>query len=218
MHSPLPGIVAGRNYDVDYNYKLSDMDKAYIALMYPRIWPHERAPEWTLEAALARIGLTQETPALAEKIQELARVSKANGSIDPTRIRDLVFGWVTWFHATQQPGHTTSAAETPSAQNPIPRHDASDITYPRRRTARMEFSDKLMKGRFVITTEIKSDADSFGFIDYLDAQKDWERQKDEMVGGSLDNQGSGRLDDLKKRLWRIGESEKARLASKYPGI
>ncbi|KAI8653321.1 ZnMc domain-containing protein [Fusarium keratoplasticum] len=193
MHFPLPGVITGRDFDIDYNYELSDMDKAYIALMYPRSWPSQRAPQWTLEAALRMIGLTQQTPSLAEKIKELAKTPGADGSIDSTKIRDLVFKWVTWFHT---PGHAT-AGDSLLSQSPAPRHDASDRTSHGRRMERMEYSDKLMK-------------------EYLDAQKDWERKRDEMIGGSIGDQHSDPVTDLKKRLSNMRESEQARLASKYP--
>lgn len=151
MHCPLPGAITGRNFDIDYNYALSDMDKAYIALMYPRRWPSQSAPQWTLEAALTTIGLAQQTPSLAEKIKDLAKAPRADGSIDPTKIRDLVFKWATWFHT---PGHAT-AGDSQLSQGPVPRHDTSDKIPHGRKMERMEYSEKLMKGRFAITRNTK---------------------------------------------------------------
>ena len=39
------------------NLVLSDLDKAVLVLMYPRVTPHPEAPEWTAEHALSIVGI-----------------------------------------------------------------------------------------------------------------------------------------------------------------
>lgn len=36
MHERIPGMVAGLYHDIDDSYTLSELDKAYICIMYPR--------------------------------------------------------------------------------------------------------------------------------------------------------------------------------------
>ncbi|KAG5635238.1 hypothetical protein H0H81_011954 [Sphagnurus paluster] len=45
------------NIDVPVNTKLSDMDKAYMLINYPRTRPHPKAKDWTLERALGVAGV-----------------------------------------------------------------------------------------------------------------------------------------------------------------
>ncbi|KAM0430041.1 hypothetical protein ACHAPT_006047 [Fusarium lateritium] len=120
MQCPLPTIVTGLSHDVGYNYSLSDMDKAYIALMYPRTWTHVRAPEWTPDAALAVIGMTGQDPVLAQKIRELARAPGVDGSVNPTKIRDLFSKWIVLSHVTQQSGGTGAVPPSPQPETESP--------------------------------------------------------------------------------------------------
>ncbi|KAI0060135.1 zincin [Artomyces pyxidatus] len=52
MYFPLPRELTGVSYDVPLSDSVSDMDKAYMVINYPRAEPHPDAPDWTLEKAL----------------------------------------------------------------------------------------------------------------------------------------------------------------------
>lgn len=103
MQYPMPARVTGLPYDIDYNYHISDMDKAYMAIMYPRAIPHESAPEWTLENALTKVGIAREDPVAAQKIRDLATVTRPDGTIDPFQIRNLFSNWAAKAHAPATP-------------------------------------------------------------------------------------------------------------------
>ncbi len=47
MHHPQPKELTGLGSDVGYNTALSDLDKAYMVVQYPRDKPHPEAPQWT---------------------------------------------------------------------------------------------------------------------------------------------------------------------------
>ena len=51
------GEITEEGQDIPENQALSDRDKAYIVLNYPRSVPHEEAPEWTVEYALQVVGV-----------------------------------------------------------------------------------------------------------------------------------------------------------------
>ena len=92
MQYPMPASVTGLSYDIDYNYDLSEMDKAYMCIMYPRARPHDSAPKWTLEHALEVTGISREDPVTANRIKAAAVVG-TDGFIDPSRIRIIFSDW-----------------------------------------------------------------------------------------------------------------------------
>jgi hypothetical protein len=51
-----PGIDDDYNYQI-INYELTDMDKAYMVINYPRDAPHAEAQDWTLDHALDVAGV-----------------------------------------------------------------------------------------------------------------------------------------------------------------
>ncbi|KAG5637671.1 hypothetical protein H0H81_003639 [Sphagnurus paluster] len=53
----MPASMNAENIEVRVNNKLSDMDKAYILINYPRKRPHPKAKDWTLERALGVAGV-----------------------------------------------------------------------------------------------------------------------------------------------------------------
>lgn len=83
--------------DLDYNVGdqqvLSDLDKAYIAVMYPRTAPHPKAPVWAFEYALGKASVQDESykKELLECAKEDMRVREA--TIDPARIRTSFSKW-----------------------------------------------------------------------------------------------------------------------------
>jgi hypothetical protein len=48
------------NYNM-INHELTDMDKAYMVINYPRTTPHADAPEWTFTHALTVAGVDKKT-------------------------------------------------------------------------------------------------------------------------------------------------------------
>ena len=63
------GTITEEGEDVPENYALSDLDKAYIMLSYPRLSPHADAQEWTIDKALHVAGVkgTARDTILSEK-------------------------------------------------------------------------------------------------------------------------------------------------------
>ncbi|KAI0061847.1 zincin [Artomyces pyxidatus] len=57
MYFPLPHELTGVSNDGALSDSLSDMDKAYMVINYPRTEPHPDMPEWTLEKALQIAGV-----------------------------------------------------------------------------------------------------------------------------------------------------------------
>ncbi|SJX64350.1 uncharacterized protein SRS1_21007 [Sporisorium reilianum f. sp. reilianum] len=78
----------GQEHDIGFNAELSDVDKAYMVLQYPRATPHERAPEWTFEHALDVIRCPD--PVRNAILQAKETDVNARGSIDPSNIRRIL--------------------------------------------------------------------------------------------------------------------------------
>ncbi|KAG5635798.1 hypothetical protein H0H81_010070 [Sphagnurus paluster] len=57
MMYSMPSCVNAERIDIPVNNKLSDMDKAYIRINYPRKKTHPKAEGWTLEKALTVAGV-----------------------------------------------------------------------------------------------------------------------------------------------------------------
>lgn len=100
MQYPLPAQVTGFDYNMEYNTTLSEMDKAYMGVMYPRANAHSSEPLWTFEYALAKTGIVRESPDCASKIMAVYNKEKSTGknSVDPTKIRNLFATWCQEVH------------------------------------------------------------------------------------------------------------------------
>lgn len=85
-------VLPGLPYDIPYQYNLSDMDKAYMRIMYPANDP-TTATEQQLQAALVTVGIVKDDPPTADKIRQLSKAADANGVVDPSQIRDLFSAW-----------------------------------------------------------------------------------------------------------------------------
>ncbi|KAJ6483192.1 hypothetical protein C8R45DRAFT_1099482 [Mycena sanguinolenta] len=57
----MPAEMDKERIEIKPNYNLSEMDKAYMVINYPRTKPHESAKEWTLEYALLVAGVSKST-------------------------------------------------------------------------------------------------------------------------------------------------------------
>jgi hypothetical protein len=57
----MPAEMNKERKEVPPNKTLSDMDKAYMVINYPRISPHADAPQWTVAHALEVAGVDQST-------------------------------------------------------------------------------------------------------------------------------------------------------------
>ncbi|KAI0061358.1 hypothetical protein BV25DRAFT_780912 [Artomyces pyxidatus] len=88
MHYPMPRQVTGLSYDIPYNSQLSQLDKAYMVINYPRAEPHPNASEWTLETALQKAGVP------ADVQDAILSVPPRNGRPDALEIRLLFSNWV----------------------------------------------------------------------------------------------------------------------------
>ncbi|KAI0055989.1 zincin [Artomyces pyxidatus] len=92
MHYPIPRAPTGS----PDNDSLSDLDKAYIVIRYPRA-DHHADPDWTLQKALEKPGVPQ---TLREKILKM-KLKRGIGpdaeddeDYDAQEVRDLSFRWV----------------------------------------------------------------------------------------------------------------------------
>jgi hypothetical protein len=99
MQYPMPAAVTGLDHDIDYNYVLSDLDKAYMCIMYPRKKPLVGASKWTFEYALAKTGITREDPKAAQVILDAYTEQKQREVIDASKIRTLFSSWCQKTHA-----------------------------------------------------------------------------------------------------------------------
>jgi len=81
---------------IEYNYVLSDLDKAYMVINYPRSQDEEKKKvidkDWTLEKALGTAGLAENNPTLAAKILAI-RNSPDQDGINVGQIRELFTTW-----------------------------------------------------------------------------------------------------------------------------
>ncbi|KAJ7907565.1 hypothetical protein B0H13DRAFT_2501759 [Mycena leptocephala] len=76
----MPAAMNEQHKDVPPNYKLSDMDKAYMIINYPRPTPHALAPEWTLDHALQVSGVD---PATTQDIKNAKGDATPSNSVEP---------------------------------------------------------------------------------------------------------------------------------------
>lgn len=58
MLYPMPAQLYTEGKDVTYSARPSDLDRAYLCIVYPREEPHTLAPQWTQEFALDKMGVT----------------------------------------------------------------------------------------------------------------------------------------------------------------
>lgn len=91
MHCPQPKELTGFDRDVPCNTGLSDLDKAYMVLQYPRAAPHKNSPEWTFERALEVIGCPGSVRDAV--LDAKRRGTDSRGNVDPTNIRKLLGDW-----------------------------------------------------------------------------------------------------------------------------
>lgn len=83
MHYPQPKELTGLDHDIGYNRSLSELDKAYMVVQYPRAEPHPEAPEWTFEHALSVIGCPDD---VAQKLNKArADCTDPQGQINPSK-------------------------------------------------------------------------------------------------------------------------------------
>ncbi|ETS64624.1 hypothetical protein PaG_01094 [Moesziomyces aphidis] len=97
MHFPQPKELTGLDQDIGYNKELSDLDKAYVVVQYPRENPPSEAPQWTFDYALGVIGCPE---SVAQQLRD-AKVQGTDhqGSIDPTSIRQILSDWTKASHS-----------------------------------------------------------------------------------------------------------------------
>ncbi|KAI3482479.1 hypothetical protein L1887_54902 [Cichorium endivia] len=85
MHFPQPKELTGLDQDIGYNKELSDLDKAYVVVQYPRENPPSEAPQWTFDYALGVIGCPESVGAAAARCQgaseDGARASRREASL-----------------------------------------------------------------------------------------------------------------------------------------
>jgi len=58
MRFPIPAQLQSEGKDITFGSRLSDLDRAYLCIVYPRDEPHTLAPQWTQEFALDVMGVT----------------------------------------------------------------------------------------------------------------------------------------------------------------
>lgn len=90
----MPASVTGLDYDIDYNYTLSPMDKAYMRIMYP--FPGETKE---LTKALEQVGIAKDNPEKSQMILKIVSESPSDGSLDPEPIRRIFSKWTRDKHA-----------------------------------------------------------------------------------------------------------------------
>ncbi|EPQ29004.1 uncharacterized protein PFL1_03294 [Pseudozyma flocculosa PF-1] len=97
MQYPQPKELTGLKEDIPFNTELSQLDKAYMVLQYPRPRPHAKAPEWTIDYALKVAGCPAD---IAQKVLASSRTDLQPNSeeIDPTQIRKIVGAWAKEAH------------------------------------------------------------------------------------------------------------------------
>ena len=92
MHYPQPKELTGLDEDIPYNEKLSDIDKAYMILQYPRKMMHPKADEdgWSFEKALQVMGAPTD---ITDKVLTFAKDEDRFGQISPVNIREVIKNW-----------------------------------------------------------------------------------------------------------------------------
>lgn len=120
MHYPQPKELTGLDADIPYNEKLTDLDKAYMILQYPRREMHPEAAKqgWSFSKALEVMGTP---PAITDRILKLLQSDRGDfsGEISPLNIRQTIEEWcratykgvdVSTPAATISPAHTIANA------------------------------------------------------------------------------------------------------------
>lgn len=54
---PIPYTINTQGIDIPRNHDLSDIDKAYIFLNYPRVVAHDKTPDWNIRKVLKVAGV-----------------------------------------------------------------------------------------------------------------------------------------------------------------
>ncbi|KAH7182410.1 uncharacterized protein B0J16DRAFT_306183, partial [Fusarium flagelliforme] len=131
MHYPQPKELTGLDMDIPFNGKLSDLDKAYMILQYPRKTMHPQAAKdgWGIEKALKVIGAPAD---VTHKVLTFVKEDVDEfGEISPVNIREVIKNWT---RATY--GHVEDGAQIPtrfrSARPPNagPSHAEGSVTLP----------------------------------------------------------------------------------------
>lgn len=109
MHYPQPKEITGLDYDIPYNLTLTDLEKAYMILRYPRPSIHPKAAEqgWTFNKALQVMGTP---PDVTNKVLQFLESDhgQISGQILPLSVRETLEKWC---RATLE-GQNTSPAQT----------------------------------------------------------------------------------------------------------
>lgn len=126
MMYPLPMEVTGLDHDISFNHELSDMDKAYAVINYPRTLQAEQANtgarEWTLENALKVAGMLTADSDGAQKILAARGKDTRNGFVGPSNIRAIFSNWTLRAHGAKankrealRPGDAIASGEASHA-------------------------------------------------------------------------------------------------------
>jgi len=109
MHYPQPKELTGLGEDIPYNQKLSDLDKAYMILQYPRKTMHPQAETdgWSIQKALE---VVRAPPDVTHKVLTLVKEDVDDfGEISPVHIREVIKDWT---RATY--GHVEDGGQIPT--------------------------------------------------------------------------------------------------------
>jgi hypothetical protein len=102
MHYAMPKQVTGREA-IEYNYKLSDLDKAFAVINYPRSLAAEAAmtdeKAWTLEHALEVVGIAKQDAKMTRRILDKRAEITDDNTSPLSELRDL---FTEWTHAAQR--------------------------------------------------------------------------------------------------------------------
>ncbi|KAF5242674.1 hypothetical protein FANTH_8583 [Fusarium anthophilum] len=119
MHYPQPKELTGLKEDIPYNEKLTDLDKAYMILQYPRKTMHDKAKEdgWSIEQALKVIGAP---PDVTRKVLNFVEEDCDDfGEISPVNIREVIKNWTRTTYGLTQGGPSSALREV-DEKNPTP--------------------------------------------------------------------------------------------------
>lgn len=132
----MPAEMNLERQEVPPNTTLSDMDKAYMVINYPRATPHADAPEWTVAHALKVLGVDEPTS------QKILGLCTREGSIPATEIRKEFARYQLSQRKTRPgptPPHRGGSGGPDHGANPRPAGGAPlsgskllSLTYPRR--------------------------------------------------------------------------------------
>jgi hypothetical protein len=119
MMYPLPDKVTGLGHDIPFNSDLSDMDKAYAMINYPRTLKAEErntaAPGWTLERALKVVGMLKADKEGAMKILAAQEEDVRDGYVDPSNIRAIFSAWTLRAHGAKAAEHESRSGGNKAA-------------------------------------------------------------------------------------------------------